>query len=151
MLLIWLDDLWGSLRHFAVVAVILVLSTIVPRFMIEIVSQEAYRNFINVQQELNKYYAVRDSTVITGWTKQISTGSGTTVTTYFNADVVLRSDVIHSQDIANQLAEIMVRTYPAALNTNRIQVQLRYGYNIGIWSSWNSKVYIFDPSSFNRK
>ena len=95
----------------------------------------------NHQVCLNHKYAG----VTEGSTTFASSKSGSKTTTYVKAQAFLYKDSVRDSEIAKQLVQTIIYTYPESLNKNLIKVTLTYGYDIGIASKWNSYNYKFNP------
>lgn len=74
-----------------------------------------------------------------------STEGETSITTYVAADVHLLENIVDDEELARHIAEIIVHSYEPSLEKDIIKVQLIYGYDTGIFSSWNKQEYYFEP------
>lgn len=54
-------------------------------------------------------------------------------------------DNINDAKFAVEIAKLLLINYPEARNKDAIQIILTYGYDIGIWSQWLNRTYLFDP------
>lgn len=59
--------------------------------------------------------------------------------------VTLVEDDVLNESIAQAIAQEVVFSYPESIDKDVMNVTLSYGYDIGIWSNWNSKTYRFNP------
>jgi len=86
------------------------------------------------------------ATVSYGNSTFTSAESGTSETTYVSAQVSLLENDISNEEFARSLATKIADNYPDALNKDVIQINLIYGYDIGIASRWNSHSHRFSPT-----
>ncbi len=66
--------------------------------------------------------------------------------TYVSSQVFLKANNVSDAELARGLATIVVASYPEALRKDMIHINLTYGYDIGIASSWFNYAHNFNPS-----
>ncbi|WP_241242177.1 RDD family protein [Thalassotalea sp. G2M2-11] len=143
-----LPSVWKP--HLVVVAGLFVTAALVPVFTSDLAKSVPFKGLLATQEAINSNESVKYAGVTEGSTTFTSSDSGTTTTTYVNTQAFLYKNNVDDSDIAKQLAQVIVKTYPESLNKNLIQVTLTYGYDIGIASKWNSYNHQFNPQELNR-
>ncbi|MBA6296070.1 RDD family protein [Colwellia sp. MB02u-9] len=131
--------------HLVVVAVLFVTAGLVPVFTSDLAKSEPFKDLLATQEAINNNELVKYAAVTEGSTTFTSSDSVIKTTTYVNTQAFLYKDNVDDPDIAKQLAQTIINTYPESLNKNLIQVTLTYGYDIGIASKWNSYNHQFNP------
>ncbi|HEY1791419.1 MAG TPA: RDD family protein [Opitutaceae bacterium] len=77
--------------------------------------------------------------------------SGTSMTTRtLSVTASVRSRASLSEPVAGRAAAIVLNSYPGAGDEDLISVKLRYGYDIGISSSWISRSFEHSPLGWGR-
>ena len=66
--------------------------------------------------------------------------------TSVDLQIYIDSDRVNDREYAREFAEKVLANYPDARGKDAISVDLYYGYDIGIWSSWEIGSYEFNPS-----
>lgn len=131
--------------HLAVVIGLFIAATLVPAFTSDLAKTEPFKGLLATQEAINKIESVKYAGVTEGSTTFTSSDSGSNTTTYVNTQAFLYKNNVDDSEIAKQLAQTIINTYPESLNKNLIQVTLTYGYDIGIASKWNSYNHRFNP------
>ena len=131
--------------HLAVVTGLFITAALVPVFTSDLAQSDPFKGLISTQEAINSNESVKYAGVTEGSTTFTSSDSGSTTTTYVNTQAFLYKNNVDDSNIAKQLAQTIVKTYPESLNKNLIQVTLTYGYDIGIASKWNSYNHQFNP------
>lgn len=136
-----LEPLWKG--HLAVVGlmfitVIVVTTIVIPKFS----KNKFFSELLTVQQSIQDSGLVHVATVSAG--KSFGTNTGTDgnkkgETTYFSANAILKSRPSDYNEIINQIASIVLKTYPQAMGKNTIIINATYGYDIGIASAWKKQ------------
>lgn len=134
--------------HLLIVSGFFLIATIVPTFTSTLTQDEPFKGLLETQAALTKYPSVNYATVFDGTTTYSSIKKGTSTTTHINSQIFLKENSIDDVGLARNLAEIIVTNYPESLSKNTIQIELTYGYDIGIASFWNKHTHNFDPSEF---
>lgn len=139
-----IGTLWRP--HLIVVAVILVASALVPPFASKLSQTAPFKDLWAAQTALAEHPATSYVGVSSGTNTKISTGAGRRTTTYLSAQVVLKKNSVADAELAKQLATILANAYPNSGQKDVVQVELSYGYDIGIASSWSSHTYAYRPA-----
>lgn len=142
-----LPSVWKP--HLVVVAGLFITAALVPVFTSDLAKSEPFKGLLATQEAINSNESVKYAGVTEGSTTFTSSDSDTTTTTYVNTQAFLYKNNVDDSDIAKQLAQVIVKTYPESLDKNLIQVTLTYGYDIGIASKWNSYNHQFNPQELN--
>jgi hypothetical protein len=138
-----LSSVWKP--HLAVVAGLFITAALIPVFTSDLAKSEPFKGLLATQEVINNNKSVKYAGVTEGSSIFTSSDSGSQTTTYVNTQAFLYKNNIEDSDIAKQLAEIIINTYPESRNKSMIQVTLTYGYDIGIASKWNSYNHRFNP------
>jgi len=131
--------------HIAIVALLFVVSAIVPAFTSQLAQSEPFKEMLTVQSALLSEPNVTYATIATSTTIFSSIKESTKTTTYVSSQVFLGSNNVSDAEFARQLASIVISNYPEAINKDVIQIVLTYGYDIGIASKWSSYSHNFNP------
>jgi len=132
--------------HYVLVAIFLVAAAVAPIFTGKLASKEPFANLLDSRKALMENHTVNFATVSYGNSTFTSAESGTSETTYVSAQVSLLENDISNEEFARSLATKIADNYPDALNKDVIQINLIYGYDIGIASRWNSHSHRFSPT-----
>ncbi|KZN29028.1 hypothetical protein N480_09680 [Pseudoalteromonas luteoviolacea S2607] len=138
-----LPPVWKA--HFAVVICLFIIGALSPVFTSDLAKSEPFKGLLVTQEAVIKNKSVKYAGVTEGVTTFTSSDSVSKTTTYVNVQAFLYKNKVDDSEIAKQLAQIVVDTYPESLTKNLIQVTLTYGYDIGITSKWNRHNYQFNP------
>ncbi|GGB21880.1 hypothetical protein [Agarivorans gilvus] len=60
----------------------------------------------------------------------------------------MSSDKLNHAELARELAKTTVDNIPEVANKDVLSIELRYGYDIGVWSKWSNSSHAFDPMEF---
>jgi hypothetical protein len=140
-------NIW--IPHLAIVALLFITSILVPIGVSNVAKTEPFKGLLETQEELNGHNNIMNSGITEGSSSFTSSESGSKTTTFVNAYGVLYKNEIDNENLAMELARIIIGSYPESLNKDVIQVTLTYGYDIGITSMWNKHNYTFSPDEFN--
>lgn len=138
-----LPSVWRP--HLVVVTGLFVTAVLVPALTSDLTESESFKGLLVTQKAINNNESVKYAGVTEGSTTFASSKSGSKTTTYVKAQAFLYKDSVRDSEIAKQLVQTIIYTYPESLNKNLIKVTLTYGYDIGIASKWNSYNYKFNP------
>jgi len=138
-----LPSVWRP--HLVVVTGLFVTAVLVPVLTSDLTQSESFKGLLVTQKAINNNESVKYAGVTEGSTTFASSKSGSKTTTYVKAQAFLYKDSVRDSEIAKQLVQTIIYTYPESLNKNLIKVTLTYGYDIGIASKWNSYNYKFNP------
>ncbi|MEZ9651027.1 RDD family protein [Vibrio lentus] len=138
-----LPSVWRP--HLVVVTGLFVTAILVPALTSDLTESESFKGLLVTQKAINNNESVKYAGVTEGSTTFASSNSGSKTTTYVKAQAFLYKDSVRDSEIAKQLVQTIIYTYPESLNKNLIKVTLTYGYDIGIASKWNSYNYKFNP------
>ncbi|KPL94845.1 RDD family protein [Vibrio splendidus] len=138
-----LPSVWRP--HLVVVTGLFVTAVLVPVLTSDLTESESFKGLLVTQKAINNNESVKYAGVTEGSTTFTSSNSGSKTTTYVKAQAFLYKDSVRDSEIAKQLVQTIIYTYPESLNKNLIKVTLTYGYDIGIASKWNSYNYKFNP------
>ena len=68
--------------------------------------------------------------------------------TYVSGQVFLKTKSVADTGLARRLAAVVVENDPEALKKDTIQINMIYGYDIGIAASWSRHAHNFNPLEF---
>jgi uncharacterized RDD family membrane protein YckC len=138
-----LGKVWNV--HIIIVAVLFLAAAVVPAFTTQLGQSEPFKGMLAVQSALSNNPDVAYATISSGWSIFSSTNEGTSTATYVSSQVFLKTDNVNDAELARRLAIIVIANYPEALQKDTIQINLTYGYDIGIASSWSNHAHNFNP------
>lgn len=138
------ENIWKP--HYYAVGIICVAAILVPVLTGSLAKQETFAGLFETRTAIMEKFDVRSAGVSYGTTRFTSNTSGTQTTTYVNADISLRQKRISDEGFARSIAKVIAETYPDARDKNVIQVNLVYGFDIGIANRWSNRIHRFDPA-----
>lgn len=138
-----LEKVWNV--HLIIVAVLFLVAAVVPAFTTQLAQSEPFKGMLAVQSGLTNDPNVAYATISSGSSTFSSTNEGTKTATYASSQVFLKNDNVSDAGLARRLAIIVVANYPEVLQKDAIQINLIYGYDIGIASSWSNHAHNFTP------
>ncbi len=131
--------------HYVFVCLFFIAASIVPAFTGSLAKQEPFNDLLKTRSELLRNPAVQNATVSYGKSTFTSTNFGTTETKYVSAQVYLLNKETSNETLAKSIAVSIIENYPDALTKDIININLTYGFDIGIASRWSSHGHKFDP------
>lgn len=135
--------------HYAVVAVILALSLSLPILAKKLVQSTMFKDLLKAQSALVEIPEVKHASVYSNVTHTASNGQSQT-TYYVTAQALLQSNQITNTELADNIARRVIQNYPDATSKNYLEVTLTYGYDIGIWSSWENHTETYYRHDFDK-
>ena len=132
--------------HLIVVAVIFLVSALSPVLTSKLLERAPFKDLSAAQSALIAHPSVTYAGVSSGISATVSTRDGKTTTTYLSAQVFLKNNTVSDAELAKQLAEILVYSHTNSRQMDAIQILLTYGYDIGIWSKWTNRSYLYRPA-----
>ncbi|MEK6300341.1 MAG: RDD family protein [Acidobacteriota bacterium] len=121
-------------RHLYITGVILLLSIILPLVTTRLVTSTApFADLLKVQNSLLDSGKLQMASVFVGQ----GAGPNGNVN-YFRADAVWKGEPGSMAEAQREIASIVLRDYPDAVNKDLIVIAIAYGYDIGIASYWRS-------------
>lgn len=130
--------------HLAIVGVIFVVAVIVPAVTSTFAQHESFKDLLSAQTALMKNPSINYATISYGHSFS-SENKESTITTYVSAQAFLKKNSMADAVLARKLAETLISKYSEALKKDVIQINLIYGYDIGIAYKWNNFAYKFNP------
>ena len=131
--------------HLIIVVVLFISAAVVPAFTSQLTQSEPFKGMLAVQSTLSNDPSVAYVTISSGSSTFSSTNEGAKTITYVSSQVFLKTNNVSNTELARRLATIVVDNYPEALQKDTIHINLTYGYDIGIASSWSNHVHSFNP------
>ena len=121
--------------HLYITAIYLLLSVILPLVITPLVtSREPFADLLKVQKSIMDSGKVHMASVFVGQ------GPGPNgKINYFRTQAVWKGEPGSLAEAEREIASIVLREYPDAINKDLIVVEIAYGYDIGISSTWRSK------------
>lgn len=132
--------------HLIIVAVLFLTAAVAPAFTTQLAQSEPFKGMLAVQSALSNDPSVAYATISSGSSTFSSANERPKTTTYVSSQVFLKTNNVSDTDFARRLATIVVANYPEALKKDTIHINLTYGYDIGIASSWSNYAHNFSPS-----
>ncbi|KGJ93507.1 RDD family protein [Thalassotalea sp. ND16A] len=139
-----LGEVWRP--HLIVISCLFILAGLLPVFTSDLAQSEPFKGLLSSQEAISSNTSVKFASVVEGATTFTSSNTGSSTTTYVNTQAFLYQNSVDDIELAQQLAQTIISSYPESINKNVIQVTLTYGYDIGIWSQWNSYNHAFNPN-----
>jgi uncharacterized RDD family membrane protein YckC len=133
--------------HYILVSLFFIAALVVPYFTGNLAKQEPFSDLLKSRNQLMKNHVVQNASISYGKSTFSSANSGTTETKYVSAQVYLSKDETSNEELAKSLAISIVENYPDALAKDTINMNLIYGFDIGIASKWNSHGHRFNPAN----
>jgi uncharacterized RDD family membrane protein YckC len=103
-------------------------------------------SLMSVQQKVNRLPGVSNASVLGG----TSFATGNKRINYLTIRAVTGSAAVDEKALANSIAKIALATYPYVQQMDTLSVALLHGYDIGIASSWNSKIFNGSPDDWRQ-
>jgi uncharacterized RDD family membrane protein YckC len=136
--------------HVAIAGAMMVVAALVPMFTGQLARIEPFVSLLAVQRTLSSEPGIRYATVQVSNSVLVN-GDGSKTTTGFTARVVMASDAIDREVLANRIAQIALDGYPPAGGKAFLAISLSYGYDIGIASAWRSREFAFSPAQWRQR
>lgn len=136
--------LWAG--HLAVCAVLALLSLGLPSLLERALSGPALRDVRAIQQRLEAEPDVARAAVLIGARRHLAAQSSPHDFSFLSLAVHSRHADLANPRRAQQLAQAALAVSPGLRSVNQVQVELIYGYNIGIFSSHQSVSYTRTPA-----
>lgn len=136
--------------HYAIVGLFSLAVIIAPMFTSNLAKQEPFANLLKTRSNLMENPSVVSATVSFGNSSFTTTESETKKTSYVSTQILLKENDISNPILAESLAKSILNSYPDSINKDIIQVNLIYGYDIGIASKWRKHPHRFNPSELSK-
>ena len=131
--------------HIAVVALLFIASAVAPAFTAELHQSEPFKGMLAAQSALSNDPDVAYATISSGSSTFGSPKEASKTVTYVSSQVFLKTNNVADTGVARRLATLVVDKDPEALQKDTIQINLIYGYDIGIAAGWSSHAHNFSP------
>lgn len=133
--------------HLIIAGVIVIASVFAPALMPRFIDDASLARMMDVQKALLNHPAVNMANV---WyvqnTSLLSSSAEGGQVRYIVAQAWLKEDQVCNVELAKQLAQYVAQSELQSMDKDLIQIQLSYGYDIGIASKWNTHVYNYEPT-----
>ena len=136
--------------HYVAVTILILTFLFVPVFLMRFAERSPYKGVFAVQSALLGQKEVWYAAVFSGKGMSLGT-SGKTVTTTTAVTVWTDRQVPNYETFANKIAGIIFDTYPGALVTDRVAVNIIYGYDLGIASGRIGQHYEYSPAEWQQR
>jgi uncharacterized RDD family membrane protein YckC len=137
--------------HFAVVAVIFILSLAAPIVGQHFVKTEPFARLMSLDTTLSNRPSVQRAMVNAGSTTFSSTQKGTRTTTNLVVHLTIDPLPADKELFADNIAREIFATYPDAEKKDVVVVELGHGFDIGIASWWWSEGYSHSPAQWHQR
>ena len=134
--------------HLVIVALLFIIGFISPRAIFIVFSSGEFEQMLATRAALMQEPGVNTVGIMDSSTSYYAEPSdqGNTSQKSVDLEVYIDSNRVDDMEYARELAEKVLVHYPDAMDKDVISVDLYYGYDIGIWSSWDVGSYEFNPS-----
>lgn len=137
--------------HLIICAALTALSGAAPFFTRDIAASTSFASLIKIHHAVNAEPWITRASVKKGQVFMSSSDKGDGVTTYLAITALLRDENIVDAARARKLASLALSEDASLARVDTIYVQLVYGYDIGIASSWHSQNYSDTPAAWLEK
>jgi uncharacterized RDD family membrane protein YckC len=137
--------------HYVVVAALMMLAAAMPMVTGALEKREPFASLVSLQEVMANEPGVRYVTLEVNTSSTLTIGQGAQTTTSLFAQVIADSKDIDQEALANRIARIALDRYGEASNKDAIVVTIRYGYDIGIASSWRYWRSSFSPAEWRAR
>ncbi|HAU93864.1 MAG: RDD family protein [Pseudomonadota bacterium] len=134
--------------HLVIVALWFILGGISPSFINILFSYGEFEQMLATRTLLLQEPGVNTVGIMASSTSYYAdpADQGNTSQKSVDLAVYIDSNRVNEMEYAREIAEKVLVHYPEAMDKDVISVDLYYGYDIGIWSSWDVGSYEFNPS-----
>lgn len=134
--------------HLAVCILLVVASSIVPYFTMNLAAREPFASLTNIYRTVSSEPWVVNAKVNKGQTFRSSTDKGQSTTTYLSITAYSKDSDIENVERAKRLVTLALSADSSAADLAVINVMLVYGYDIGIASFWRSHIIAHSPTEW---
>jgi uncharacterized RDD family membrane protein YckC len=140
--------IWAG--HYVVIGIILIAFFAGPIFLPQLAERTPYKGVLAVQSALLSQEEIWYAAVFSG--KGVFWGpAGKTITTTTAVTVWTDRPVRDCDKFANKMAGLIFDIYPGALTTDRVSVQVVYGYDLGIASGRIARIFNYSPAEWQQR
>lgn len=140
--------IWAG--HYVVVTLLILTFLCGPIFLTRFVQRSPYKGVFAMQSALLAQEEIWYAAVFSG--KGVSFGpGGRTVTTTTAATVWTNQPIRDYEKFANRIAGIVFDSYPGALTTDRVVINVTYGYDLGIASGRIGHGFDYSPAEWQQR
>ena len=134
--------------HLVIVALWFILGGISPSFINILFSYGEFEQMLATRTLLLQEPGVNTVGIMASSTSYYAdpADQGNTSQKSVDLAVYIDSNRVNEMEYAREIAEKVLVHYPEAMDKDVISVDLYYGYDIGIWSSWDVGSYEFNPT-----
>jgi uncharacterized RDD family membrane protein YckC len=143
------QQIWPG--HAIAVGLILVVALVLPYFAQRLASSVPFAGLVSVQRALQQDPDVRHASAFIGVSKFVGTNRDATTTHLFSSNIVLSRRVTDFDALANRLARIILDHEPSAEKEDKIAISISYGYDIGIASASQNRIFSFSPEQWRKR
>lgn len=133
--------------HFYVVGLLFALATAAPDISAHFMQKQPFDDLLATQQAIANEPNVVNAGVMLGNT-YVMGQTTTSETRYITANIQINSTELDDRERAKQYAKLVLQNYPQAAQLDTINITFTYGYDTGIWSSWQRYVHQFTVADF---
>lgn len=141
----YIEPTWKP--HFLMVAIIFITAGTLPAYLTDSANAPTLTTIRQAQSQLNAHPDIRHASVVSGTQTVKTENLGTHTTTYIKAEAHLYRNENNNETFAKALATTLVQAIPEARHKQNVIIALSYGYDMGIWNTWNTHSYSFDPKT----
>lgn len=136
--------------HPYVIALLLMIATSVPFVAGKLQSDEVFKNVVSNEQlqsatqRITNHPAVKEAYVrVVGFTGFDDDGDAER-SSFMMAGVFLRNNDVDNEALAKEFAQAVSATSSEDDENNQVRLMMSYGYDIGIFSRWHHRQYLFN-------
>ena len=129
----------------------MVLALLAPLFIEQLSQKEFFAELIETREQIQNVPQVVYASINDGKSTFNSTDGESKTTTYLSSQVLINNQNVNDENLAAEIANVILETHQEAKQRDIIQVILTYGYDIGIASKWNNYRYSFAPNYWLKK
>ena len=146
------QPLWKG--HLAVLSVLFLSILIVMTIVVPKLGQKNFfKELLAVQQRIQETGLVHATNVSAGKSYGTSTGTGEATeweTTFFKVTAVLKQKPSKIDMTINEIANVVLATYPPIMEKDALVINVSYGYDIGIARAWRTQRRQNSPKEWQR-
>jgi uncharacterized RDD family membrane protein YckC len=138
--------IWAG--HYVVVALIFILVGVVPMLLGNMMKNWLGNEIFVAYEAIQQQPEVAIASVFSGQTVFWDNKNGQRVVTGVTVNIRLNRRVENFDAEADKLVGILLQKYPEAGTKDSISIQLRTGYNLGIWSWFSDQGFNYSPEQW---
>jgi hypothetical protein len=131
------EPIW--LGHSVVVGFILVLALALPAAVLQSNIAEAHPDLTRSEEQLMRQDGINRVQMV-----RVNAGRGDVENSFTSVQVMLTDNQVNDEDLAASIAERLLQENDRVRTQGPLMINLTYGYDIGIFSRWDSQMHRFN-------